>query len=102
MPTNNPTQVISVRSTTSDLAPWLRNKLIIALLPVAQGFGRKMIARLSQIAGTAFITYAATNGVHADVETISGAVLAIGAVAFDVLISIVSFKLHLVAKPDTV
>ena len=99
MPTSNP-QVLATFTTTEDLPSWLRNRLIVALIPVAQGAGRKLIVRGASYAATAFLALAVKNGVNADLTSLSESITSLSVVAFDILISIISFKLHLVAKPD--
>lgn len=101
MPKNLDIQ-LSDHSYMTDLPSWLQNKLIVALLPVAQGMGRKLLLRLASYTALAFAGVALKNGVDANVETLSGAIVSLGTVGLDILISVVSYKLHLVAKPDEV
>jgi len=87
---------------SASLPAWIQNRLIVSLIPIAQGAGLKLLTRLASYLALAFTGIAAKNGVEANVETLSGALISLGAVGLDVLISVISYKLHVVAKAEAV
>lgn len=88
-----------------DIGVWARNRLIIALLPLAQGFARKMLVRYVTIGVGSFIGWAETNGFASQVPDsvkLIGALVLVAGTALDVGISYVSHLLHLDVKGEVV
>jgi len=109
MPTINPGAIGSpeanarrqIEENPESILSWLTPRMLGALLPLVHKLGAKLIVRWITLGGMAMIAMAEHTGYAASVgttEKVLGALVIVAGWLFDWLLSIITFRLHLVPK----